>query len=73
MDRQRHDADSYDKYQLYFNLLQQKISEYSIESRHTYNMDEKGFMIGKTGRTKHIFSKRMWMKGEVKESTSDGN
>lgn len=73
MDRQRHDADSYDKYKLYFDLLQHKISEYSIESCHTYNMDEKGFMIGVTGRTKHVFSKRMWMKGEVTASIQDGN
>ena len=36
-------------------------------------MDEKGFMIGVTGRTKHVFSKRMWMKGEVKASIQDGN
>jgi hypothetical protein len=73
MDRQRHDADSYDKYKLYFDLLQHKIAEYSIAACHTYNMDEKGFMIGVTGRAKHVFSKRMWTKGEVKASIQDGN
>ena len=73
MDANRHNADSYTKYELYFNLLQRKITEYKIDSCHTYNMDEKGFMIGVTTRTKHVFSRRMWEKGEVKASLQDGN
>ena len=73
MDAVRHNADSYTKYELYFNLLQRKIAEYSIDSCHIYNMDEKGFMIGVTGRTKHVFSRRMWDKREVKATTQDGN
>jgi hypothetical protein len=44
MDRVRHQADSAEKYKLYFDLLHQKIKEYDVEARHTYNMDEKGFM-----------------------------
>ncbi|UPX11670.1 uncharacterized protein EKO05_0002264 [Ascochyta rabiei] len=68
IDRQRHNADSYNKYELYFNLLQHKIAKYLIESRYTYNIDKKGFMIRVTGRTKHVFSRRMWMKGEVTAS-----
>ena len=32
MDRQRHYADSYYKYKLYFNLLYSKIDEYTIKS-----------------------------------------
>ncbi|KAF2628454.1 hypothetical protein BU25DRAFT_410013 [Macroventuria anomochaeta] len=36
-------------------------------------MDEKGFMIGITARTKHIFSRRMWEKKEVRASLRDGN
>jgi hypothetical protein len=73
MDANRHNADRYTKYELYFNLLQRKITEYKIDSCHTYNMDEKGFMIGVTSRTKHVFSRRMWEKGEVKASLQDGN
>ena len=73
MDANRHNADSYQKYELYFNLLQRKITEYEVDSCHTYNMDEKGFMIGITTRTKHVFSRRMWEKGEVKASLQDGN
>jgi hypothetical protein len=45
MDRNRHQADSEHKYSLYFDLLESKISEYSVLPENTYNMDEKGFMI----------------------------
>jgi hypothetical protein len=73
MDADRHNADSYMKYELYFNLLQRKIAQYKVNAEHTYNMDEKGFMIGVTSRTKHVFSRRMWEKNEVKASLQDGN
>ena len=73
MDSGRHNADSYVKYELYFNLLQRKIAEYKVDAEHTYNMDEKGFMIGVTSRTKHVFSRRMWEKKEVKATIQDGN
>jgi hypothetical protein len=36
-------------------------------------MDEKGFMIGTTTRTKHVFSRRMWEKKEVRATLQDGN
>lgn len=45
IDASRHKADSAFKYSLYFELLRQKIEEYGIDSRHIYNMDEKGFLI----------------------------
>ena len=70
---ERHNADSFSKYKLYFDLLQAKIAEYSVEAEHTYNMDEKGFMIGVTARTKHVFSRRMWEKKEVRATLQDGN
>jgi hypothetical protein len=56
MDANRHHADSYIKYKLYFDLLQAKIVKYDVKLEHSYNMDEKGFMIGVTNRTKHVFS-----------------
>jgi hypothetical protein len=59
MDANCHNADSYAKYELYFNLLQRKIAEYKVDAEHTYNIDEKGFIIGVTTRTKHVFSRRM--------------
>lgn len=66
MDADRHNADSYAKYELYFNLLQYKIAEYKVDATYTYNIDKKGFIIGVTLRTKHVFSRRMWEKKEVK-------
>jgi hypothetical protein len=47
--------------------------EYNILPRHTYNMDEKGFLTGVMGRTLRIFSKRMWDKKEVRASLQDGS
>jgi hypothetical protein len=70
MDRTRHLADSESKYRLYFELLYQKITEYQIEAADTYNMDEKGFLIGILGRSK---SRRMWEKKEVTASLQDGS
>ena len=45
MDADRHNADSYAKYELYFNLLQRKIAKYRVDTEHTYNIYEKGFII----------------------------
>ena len=73
MDANRHQADSGDKYSLYFNHLSDKIKEYDIEPRHTYNMDEKGFLIGVIGRSKRVFSRRMWERKEVRASLQDGS
>ncbi|KAF2031927.1 hypothetical protein EK21DRAFT_30254, partial [Setomelanomma holmii] len=39
MDAVRHHADSEAKYDLYFDLLHQKIKEYNVEPAHTYNID----------------------------------
>jgi hypothetical protein len=73
IDRVRHQADSGYKYKLYFDLFYQKIEEYEIEQSNTYNMDEKGFMIGVLGRTKRVFSKQTWVKKGVREPIQDGN
>jgi hypothetical protein len=73
IDNIRHKADSKHKYGLYFNLLHGKMEEYGIKLKNTYNMDEKGFMIGVITRLKRVFSKRMWQKREVTASIQDGN
>jgi hypothetical protein len=36
-------------------------------------MDEKGFLIGITGRSKRVFSRRMWEKKEVTATLQDGS
>jgi hypothetical protein len=73
MDRLRHNADSMLKYKQYYDELYRKMEYYNIEERHTYNMDEKGFMIGVIGRMKRVFSKSVYMAGTAKTFTHDGN
>jgi hypothetical protein len=73
MDRTRHLADSEVRYQYYFDHLHSKIKEYNLEAKNLYNMDEKGFLMGLTGRSKRVFSKRMWTKKEVRASLQDGS
>jgi hypothetical protein len=59
MDSVRHNADSESKYNLYFDLLYQKMEEYQVEPQNIYNMDKKGFLIGIMGRSKRIFNKQL--------------
>jgi hypothetical protein len=35
-------------------------------------MDEKGFLLGKTGKSKRVFSKALWEQGGVKKNMQDG-
>jgi O-acetylhomoserine/O-acetylserine sulfhydrylase-like pyridoxal-dependent enzyme len=60
MDRSCHHADSEASYREYFELLQAKIRKYDVEARHIYNMDEKGFAVGITKKTKRVFSKTLF-------------
>jgi hypothetical protein len=62
---QRHNANSRAKYKLYFNHLHSKMLQYEIQLHNTYNMNEKGFMIGITTRSKQVFSQRQWERKEV--------
>ena len=73
MDRQRHQADSGAKYSLYFSLLHQKIEEYKVKPGDIYNIDEKGFLAGITGRSKRVFNRRMWERKEVTAGLQDGS
>jgi hypothetical protein len=57
IDCNRHKTDSYDKHQLYFELLHSKISKYNISPDQIYNMDEKGFLIRVLSKSKRVFSK----------------
>jgi hypothetical protein len=60
MDRSHHKADSEYSYRLYFELLHKKIQEYNVDVENIYNMDEKGFLIGVTSRSKRVFSKQLY-------------
>jgi hypothetical protein len=44
--------------------------EYEVLPENMYNMDEKGFMIGVTGRSKRIFSKTAWEKKKKRQNQS---
>lgn len=73
MDANRLKADLKEKYEAYFKLLHGKMAEYGIEPRHTYNMDEKGFMLGVLGRSKRVFSRRSYEKKEVTAALQDSS
>jgi hypothetical protein len=73
IDRNRLQADSGDKYKLYFDLLHAKMQKYNVEKRNTYNMDEKGFFVGIAHRRKRIFSKAVYESGERTATMRDGN
>jgi hypothetical protein len=73
LDRNRHNADSEAKYKLYFQLLHEKIEKYRVEPQHTYNMDEKGFLLGITGRSKRVFNRPLYMSRQVRQALQDGS
>jgi hypothetical protein len=73
MDSNRHNAKSGDKYKLYFELLQQEITQYKLEPEHTYSIDKKGFAIGVLGRTKRVFSRRQYEKKEIRQARQDSS
>jgi hypothetical protein len=73
IDRNRHQADTLDKYDNWFDLLHSKIEEHKIEPRLLYNMDEKGFMIGVEKRSKRWFSKQVFLHGGIQKALQDGN
>ncbi|KAF2621281.1 hypothetical protein BU25DRAFT_443848 [Macroventuria anomochaeta] len=73
MEMARHKADSGAKYSLYFELLHRKMGEYQVEAENTYNMDEKGFAIGVTGRSKRVFDKKLYNKKQFKQSQHNNN
>jgi hypothetical protein len=73
IDRSCFNADLYDKYKLYFNLLYKKIWKHNVEARHIYNMDEKDFLIGITSWLKRVFSKQLWERKEVTAGLQDGS
>jgi hypothetical protein len=73
MDYQRHQADSLLKYDLYFDLLHSKMTEYNVQPHNIVNMDEKGFLIGVLSHSKRVFSWELWEKKEVTAALQDGS
>ena len=73
MDNARQKADSKRSYELYFDLMKEKIHQYEILPHNMYNMDEKGFMIGVMGKSKRIFSKSTFKKDNKLAIKQDGS
>jgi len=73
MDATRHKADSYFKYKQYFELLHGKMEEHEVLPHNSYNMDEKGFMIGVIGNSKRVFTRSQWERKEVTAALQDGS
>jgi hypothetical protein len=63
IDRNCHQADPETEYRLCVDLLPSKMRKYNMLPRHTYNMGEKGCLIGLIGRML-----RMWDKKEMKRN-----
>lgn len=47
--------------------------QYDIQPYNLYNMDEKGFMIGMLKKTKRVFDKEAFERGQIVGNTQDGN
>ena len=65
MDADRHNADSFVEYKLYFDSLQAKIAEYDVEVENTYNMDETGVALGVCTNTR-VLAKVSKKKADIK-------
>ena len=68
MDRKRYNADSWRKYERYFDLVDCNMKQYCIETRCTYIIDGKGFAIGNIGRFKRIFNKALYKQKHTRQS-----
>ncbi|OAQ58563.1 DDE superfamily endonuclease, CENP-B-like protein [Purpureocillium lilacinum] len=69
----RRKADSASRYKDYFELIRTKIEKYNILPCNTYNVDEKGFLLGVINRTKRVFSLNVKKQGKLLGAAQDGN
>jgi hypothetical protein len=73
LDSARFKAESEWQFKLYFELVKSKIDEYSVLPSNTYNVDEKGFLIGFITKAKRIFSREVYERKKKIHNTQDGN
>lgn len=73
VDLARHRADSMSNYEAYFAIVGEKIEEYKISADNIYNMDEKGFLIGKLQKSRRIFTQELYERGNLAKSGQDGS
>ena len=72
-DTSRKQADNWWLVNNYFELVQKKIAQYQYAPENIYNMDEKGFLIGKLQKTKRIFSRAWKEQGKLQGIAQDGS
>jgi hypothetical protein len=68
-----HRADSVRSYEVYFNTVNQKIQQYQISEDNIYNMDEKGFLLGRLNKVRRIFSRDLKGSGKLLGAVQDGS
>lgn len=56
MDLERYNSESEKQFNYWFDGLQALIAKYSIEPENTFNMDERGFLIGYLTKARRIFA-----------------
>jgi hypothetical protein len=72
MDRDRHQADSGHRHKVFFEEIYDQVARHEIEPRQSYNMDEKGSLLGRIGKSKRI-CKALWEQGGVQKNMQDGS
>jgi len=73
LDAARKKVDSISEYKAYFELVRRKIEQYEVLPANTYNMDEKGFLVGFLTKAKRIFSKQAFESKRLLGNLQDGN
>jgi hypothetical protein len=73
LDLERHHADSVTSFERYFSISGDKVKEYGILPENTYNMDEKGFLLGRITKARRIFPKDMKASGKLLGAGQDGS
>lgn len=73
LDLARHKADSRASYEHYFDTLSARIKEYDILPKNMYNMDEKGFLIGRLQKTQRVFTRDLYRQGKLVGSGQNGS
>ena len=73
LDLARHKADSRASYEQYFDILNTRIKDYDILPENMYNMDEKGFLIGRLQKTQRVFTKDLYKQGKLVGAGQDGS
>ena len=73
LDNSRKKAESSTEFEHWFELIDQKIKQYGILPENTYNMDEKGFLIGFLSKAKRVFTKDWFESNNLIGNIQDGS